>query len=497
MQDDVVEIDLLELLNIARKHIVKIISLCILCSAIGFAIAEFVIPEKFTATSKIIIVKDENQASSTVTYSDIQLTQSLASTYEQIMMSEAVSDEVINNLELDSKYDIDTKKYNDIVSASTENKTEVMTIKAETISPELSAKIVNEAVDVFIKKVYSIYDIRNVSILNRAKIPEEKSSPSITKYTAIGGLIGLVISAAVVVILSVTDTKVKTEEELKEIFDYPTIGNIPFFEINDDENKVYSEENRKPSSNFVTMLEPDTVAAEGFRILRTNLSLRDFDETIKVINVISAYQQEAKSTTVINLAYVYSQLGKKVLVMDLDLRLPSLHKKYRLRNKLGITDLLNKKCSFADAVIHYTRNYDILLSGTKTVYASELIQSNSFRNFLNELKQRYDIILIDCPPINMVTDGMITSTLADGTILCVASNHDDKNDLIKARDTLKQFDIRMLGIVITMTSVGKKYYSHEYGYGYGYGYGRSSKKSKKPEEKKIKKRVDKKVEKQA
>lgn len=231
-------------------------------------------------------------------------------------------------------------------------------------------------------------------------------------------------------------------------------------------------EKRNPSDNLVTMLNPDSVAAEAFRILRTNLSLRNFDEKLQVINVISAYQQEAKSTTVLNLGYVYSQLGKKVLVMDLDLRLPSIHKKLRLRNGEGVTDLVSRRCNFYDVVVHYAKNFDILLSGTKTVYASEMIQSNSFKLFLDKLRGLYDIILIDCPPINMVTDGMITSTIADGTIMCIAANHNDKSDLIKARDSLKQFDINMLGIVMTRMPVQKKYYDNEYGYGYGYGHSR-------------------------
>ena len=227
-----------------------------------------------------------------------------------------------------------------------------------------------------------------------------------------------------------------------------------------------------PSDNLVTMLRPDSVAAEAFRILRTNLSLRDFDKKLQVINVISAFQQEAKSTLVLNLGYVYSQLNKRVLILDLDLRLPSIHKKLKLRNQLGVTDILSGKCELNDALVHYTYNYDVLLSGSKTVYASELIQSRAFKAFLELLKDRYDIILIDCPPINMVTDGMITSTLTDGTIMCIASNHDDKSDLLKAKDTIKQFDINMLGIVMTRMPAAKKYYSSEYGgYGYGYGYG--------------------------
>lgn len=239
-----------------------------------------------------------------------------------------------------------------------------------------------------------------------------------------------------------------------------------------------TEKQIRPCESLVTKEHPDTVAAEAFRILRTNLSLRDFDSKLQVINVISPTQQESKSTVALNLAYVYSQLGKNVLLMDLDLRLPSLHKKLKLRNKEGITDVLSRRADFSEAVIHYTRGLDVLLSGTKTVYASELIQSQAFKKYLEAIKNVYDIIIIDCPPINMVTDGMITSTLADGTIMCIASNHDDKAELIKAKDTIKQFDINMLGIVMTRVPVTKKAYSKEYGYGYGYGYGHEEKKKK-------------------
>ena len=83
---------------------------------------------------------------------------------------------------------------------------------------------------------------------------------------------------------------------------------------------------------MITITEPDSAAAEAYRILRTNISLKDFDQKLKIINIISSNAQESKSTTALNLAYVYSQLGKKTLVIDLDLRLPSLHKKLKIKN---------------------------------------------------------------------------------------------------------------------------------------------------------------------
>lgn len=253
------------------------------------------------------------------------------------------------------------------------------------------------------------------------------------------------------------------------------------------------ESRLKPSDNLVTLLEPDHVASEAFRILRTNISLKDFDSKLKVINVISTTAQESKSTTVINLGYVFSQLGKKVLVIDLDLRLPTLHKKLRVKNKYGITDVIAKTISFNEAVLHYTKNMDILLSGTKNPFASEFIQSKAFADVLNVLKDHYDKILIDCPPVGLVTDGVITSTLCDGTIMCIASGMNDKKDLEKTRDLINQFNVNILGIVMTRMPVTKKYYS-KYGYNnYGGYYGSKSDKDKKKtktKKEKVEKKAD-------
>ena len=233
----------------------------------------------------------------------------------------------------------------------------------------------------------------------------------------------------------------------------------------------------KPSDNLITILQPDSIASEAFRQLRTNLSLRNFDKELKVINVTSANAKEGKSTVALNLGYVYSQLNKKVLIIDLDLRLPSLHKKLKLKNTCGVTNVVAKHCAFAQAVIHYAKNYDILLAGTKTPFASEFVQSQALSHFIDECRNYYDVIILDCPPINMVTDGMIISTLTDGTILCVASNHDEKADLEKAKDLLLQFKTNVIGIVMTRMPLNKKRYSYDYGYGYGNNH--QSKKNKK------------------
>jgi capsular polysaccharide biosynthesis protein len=192
--------------------------------------------EKFTATAKLIVVqKSDSATAQNYTYSDQQLSQKLASTYSQIIMSEAISDPVIANLDLFNKYGISSSQYNNIVKVSAANNTEVMNVSVTTNDPVLSADIANEVVNVFESKIFDIMQVENVTTLSNAKIPTKKSGPSTTRNTAIGGLIGLVICGIITVIQLLTDTKVKTEDEVKKIFDYPIIGSIPDFEIRDTE----------------------------------------------------------------------------------------------------------------------------------------------------------------------------------------------------------------------------------------------------------------------
>lgn len=224
-----------------------------------------------------------------------------------------------------------------------------------------------------------------------------------------------------------------------------------------------------PSYELVTMREPDSSAAEAFRILRTNISLRDFDKKIKVINVISPIQGESKTTIALNLAFVYSQLGLKVLAIDMDLRLPTMHKKLQIRNKAGLTDVIGGRTSFEDAVIHYTDNMDVLLSGSRILFGSEFVESQKLRDFVEEKRNEYDMIIIDCPPVNIVADGTIISAFCDGTLLCVASERNDRKDLLAAKDSLELADINILGIVMTRVDVSKKKYSYKYGYYHRYG----------------------------
>ena len=225
-------IDLLKLFEIVMKNIVWFIIVIILCGTVAYAGTTLLIDKTYSATATVIIVQYNNSnASQAVTYNDVQLSQKLVSTYTQILQSEAIGDSVVANLDLYDKYEIDTEKLNKMVEVKAASNTEVMNITATSKDPKLSADIANEMVSVFKKKIFDIMSVENVTVLNSAKIPTKPSGPSTLKNTAIGMMIGAVLCGIYAVIVLLTDTKVKTEEDVKKIFDYPVIGVIPEFKV--------------------------------------------------------------------------------------------------------------------------------------------------------------------------------------------------------------------------------------------------------------------------
>lgn len=225
-------IDLLKLFEIVMKNIVWFIIVIILCGTVAYAGTTLLIDKTYSATATVIIVQNNNSnASQAVTYNDVQLSQKLVSTYTQILKSEAIGDSVVANLDLYDKYEINSAKLNSLVEVKAANNTEVMNITATTKDPKLSADIANEMVSVFQKKIYDIMSVENVTVLNSAKVPTKPSGPSTLKNTAMGMMIGAVLCGIYAVIVLLTDTKVKTEEDVKKIFDYPVIGVIPEFKV--------------------------------------------------------------------------------------------------------------------------------------------------------------------------------------------------------------------------------------------------------------------------
>lgn len=201
--------------------------------------------------------------------------------------------------------------------------------------------------------------------------------------------------------------------------------------------------------SLIVSVNPTSTISEVYRLLRTKIHYLSKDHESKLIMVTSALAGEGKTTTICNLATTYALEGKKVLLIDADLRKPSLHRIFSLPNNHGLSTLLTGGTSAQSAIQETMVGYlSLLPSGPVPMNPSELIDSTAMRELLESLKQDYDVILIDTPPVLAVTDPVITSTLCDGVVMVVATGRVKKDHLRKAKEQLNHVNARMLGIVL-------------------------------------------------
>lgn len=221
--------------------------------------------------------------------------------------------------------------------------------------------------------------------------------------------------------------------------------------------------NKRP---IITHQNPKSPISEAYRALRTNIQFSSIDEELKVIMVTSAGPGEGKSTTLINLAVAYAQSDKNVLVIDADLRKPTMHHTLQVSNRWGLTNLLTNQLTIRE-VLQDTSipNLSIISSGPIPPNPSEILASKKMVSILDELKQQYDIILIDAPPAIAVTDSQIIATRSDGVILVVDSDKVKRDAALKAKQNLENVRARILGVVLNNVDRKNKdaYYYYYYG----------------------------------
>lgn len=231
---------------------------------------------------------------------------------------------------------------------------------------------------------------------------------------------------------------------------------------------------------LIVQKQPKSIEAEAYRTLRTNIQYSSFDEDIKTIVITSSGPGEGKSTTASNLAVSMSQYDKKVLLIDCDLRKPTIHKKFNISNTNGLSNFLVGEVGFDEAAFTYNDNLTILSSGNIPPNPSEMIASKKMKTFIEVLKQRFDFIIIDAPPVIAVTDAQILSTITDGVILVTAYGQAEKEAVKKAKELLDKVKANIIGAVMTKVEMNRGK-----GYGYYYYYGDEENVTKKRSKKAI------------
>jgi capsular exopolysaccharide synthesis family protein len=312
----------------------------------------------------------------------------------------------------------------------------------------LEFKIAGEKIDVDLPKTMM------VEIVDTAVPGLRPVRPNKPLNIALGIIIGLVVGVGLAFFIEYLDTSVKTIDDVERSLQCPVLGVIP--------------------QNVGLLVEEgaESPHAEAYRVLRTNLLFSRKDDKLNTIAVVSAGAGEGKSTTVFNLAAVFAQSGQRTLIVDSDLRRPTLHKMMHVTNNLGLTNYLLKQNSLEEVI--QTSNVptlDFLASGKLPSSSLGILSSAQMRELIGELKQRYDFVFFDSPPIMGVSDASILASEVDMTLQVIQYRRYPQPMNIRAKQLVEKVGGNLVGIVlnnINMSQDESYYYYSGYYHDYYY-----------------------------
>jgi len=271
-----------------------------------------------------------------------------------------------------------------------------------------------------------------------------------------GIIFGFLIPILILVLIEFFNNKIKDKNDIESRTKIPVYGTIG---------------KNKHRSNLPVIAHPKSPISESFRAIRTNLQYILKSKQNKIIAVTSSVGGEGKSFISTNLAAVIAISDKKTLLVGLDLRKPKLHEMFNFSNEKGISNYLVEHAEYED-IIKQTDvpNLFIALSGMIPPNPAELIESERMRIFFERAAEEFDYIVIDTPPIAVVTDALLLNEIADAYLYLMRQNYSSKNVIKLVEDAKKDNNLKNLGIILNEVQVSSGY-GYSYGYGYGYGYG--------------------------
>ena len=287
--------------------------------------------------------------------------------------------------------------------------------------------------------------------------PTVPISPKPTETALLGAAIGLLITAAIVFLIEFLDDTLKTPDEIKAILEVPVIGFIG-------ELKQNSKKGEDALGVYVAK-NPRSPVAEAFRSLRTNLEYSSVDNPVKTILVTSSGESEGKSTIAANLAIVEAQSGKAVVIVDADMRRPKVHLQFSKPNRMGLSDVVTGKLGIDDVLKTYDQveNLSIITCGTIPPNPAELLGSERMSQTLKDLKMRFDVIILDTPPM-IVSDAQILSSKVDGLVYVVIPGQTRAITAMRPLEELRRIESKVLGVVANKIPRNRDYYYGGYNY---------------------------------
>ncbi len=294
------------------------------------------------------------------------------------------------------------------------------------------------------------------SIVDNAQVPGSPVSPQPVRNLGLAAVLGLLLGIGLAVARELLDVSVSTPDDVAAVTPAPILGNIQV-------------DNRAVEEHPSTALKAATPWSEAFRVLRTNMQYVEVDHDQRSFVVTSSLPQEGKTTNSINLAVTLALAKQRVALVECDLRRPLVAKRLELDDAVGTTSVLIGQVSLDDALQPYRgTGLQVLTSGPIPPNPSELLQSGAMEKLMQDLRERFDVVILDAPPLLPVTDAALLAARADGAIVVVRHGKTTRDQLEHALERVEAVDGKVAGIVMNLIPSKKK--GGTYGYGYGYGY---------------------------
>ena len=481
-----VEVDVKRLLAAVWRRIWLVALVAVLTTAIALVGTLMFITPQYQSSAKFYVNNGSlNLGDISLSAGDISASRGLVNTYIVILGTRETLNDVIDYAGVDMSYG----ELKGIVTAAAVDDTEIFQVTVTHPDPVIAEKLADAIAHVLPKRIDTIVEGTSAKVAESAVLPSAPSSPDYVRNSLLGLLVGAVLAVAAIIIRELVDVTVREEEDIARVCHCPVLAAVPDMTAPSKGSHYqrggYGERKNGSAAQQEPILIGNNIsfaASEAYKLLRTKLQYSFADEkNSRVIGISSALTGEGKSLTSVNLAHSLSQLDKKVLLIDCDMRRPSLAAKLPISKRPGLSGYLTNQNSLEELVQNCNipgdeTAFQVIASGQNPPNPIELLSSAKMERLLAKLREDYDYIILDLPPVTEVSDSLAVAKKVDGILLVVRQHYCQRPALSTAVRQFAFVDGRILGTVFNCTvsdssryGYYKRYYRKYYGrYGHKY-----------------------------
>lgn len=456
-----------KIMYIIKKRLAWMILLGALCSMAGGAYAYMTGTTIYRAKISFYVYSNPDyvyDSSVNISNTDFTTAKNLVKSYTLIMKSQTVLDKVIKDTGITGYSAASLASH---IYTAEESGTAVFYVYVDDSNPVNAMTIANALGEIAPNEISRIVKSGGIEVIDYATLPTDPiTSTNILKLAVLGFVGGFGLMLVVALFFGLLDTTIRRRYELRLTFKIPVLGDVP----------QITAPNKKTKVSTVLTEESPFAVKECYNLIRTNMLYTGKGQKCPVYAITSASQHEGKTMNSINLAISYAQLEKKVLLIDCDMRKSSVSKSLGLQEGKGLSDYLAGLVAVPGKV-EYAPNLTIITAGTVPPNPAELIASERMDKLLNSSREEYDCIILDLPPIGIVTDALLLAKKVTGYIMIIKAFQSKMHEEKSAVAMLEQVDAEISGFIFNgMNPKSQDYAYKSYNYNYYYGNDNDTKK---------------------